>query len=125
MEILRDDLTNELIEEGQGQTIEFTWKGQSYRIDLTQKNADAFEAAVSKYVKAAIPMRAPAATRAELRSTATRGRPATAAGSERAEKKEELAAMRAWWRGQGHEIADRGRIPQAVVDAYHAANPPA
>jgi hypothetical protein len=36
--------------------------------------------------------------------------------------KEELAAIRAWARAHGHEVADRGNPPRAVLDAYDAAH---
>lgn len=31
--------------------------------------------------------------------------------------------IRAWARKSGHKIADRGRIPRSISDAYHAAHP--
>jgi uncharacterized protein YhaN len=32
-------------------------------------------------------------------------------------------SIRAWARAQGHEVADRGRLPTDIVDAYKLANP--
>ncbi|HLU98473.1 MAG TPA: histone-like nucleoid-structuring protein Lsr2 [Thermobifida alba] len=29
--------------------------------------------------------------------------------------------MRAWAKAQGRQVSDRGRIAQAIIDAYHAA----
>ncbi|MFD3920200.1 histone-like nucleoid-structuring protein Lsr2 [Streptomyces sp. NPDC058595] len=36
--------------------------------------------------------------------------------------KEELAAIRTWGRANGHQVADQGRVPKAVVDAYNTAH---
>ncbi|MEW2297118.1 histone-like nucleoid-structuring protein Lsr2 [Streptomyces sp. NPDC006743] len=36
--------------------------------------------------------------------------------------KEELAAIRAWARANGHQVADRGNPAKAVLDAYDAAH---
>ncbi|WP_377271878.1 histone-like nucleoid-structuring protein Lsr2 [Peterkaempfera sp. SMS 1(5)a] len=37
--------------------------------------------------------------------------------------RDELDTIRTWARENGHEVADRGRIPRNVVDAYRAAHP--
>lgn len=36
---------------------------------------------------------------------------------------EERAAIRAWARAEGHEVAGRGQIPNAIVRAFRAAHP--
>lgn len=36
---------------------------------------------------------------------------------------EERAAIRAWARAEGHEVAARGQIPNAIVRAFRAAHP--
>ncbi|WP_381805589.1 histone-like nucleoid-structuring protein Lsr2 [Streptomyces niveus] len=36
--------------------------------------------------------------------------------------KKQLAAIRTWARANGHQVADQGRVPQAIVDAYDAAH---
>lgn len=42
------------------------------------------------------------------------------AGSNRAPAKD-LTAVRAWARDSGYEVSDRGRVPNAVLDAYQQA----
>lgn len=88
-------------------TIRFTWSGVAYEIDLSAKNARAFEAAVEPYLKAATRV-----TTGRRRSTrkATPQRPTL-----------DFAAIRAWALDNGHKIADRGRVPTLIIDAYHAA----
>ena len=36
--------------------------------------------------------------------------------------KNQLGAVRAWARENGHKVSDRGRVSQEVLDAYKAAN---
>jgi hypothetical protein len=36
--------------------------------------------------------------------------------------KDELAEIRAWAKKNGHEVSERGRIKQDVLDAYDAAH---
>ena len=33
----------------------------------------------------------------------------------------ETATIRAWGIANGHKVSEKGRVPQSVVDAYHAA----
>jgi hypothetical protein len=35
---------------------------------------------------------------------------------------EQTAAIRSWARRNGHQVSDRGRISQSVVDAFQAAH---
>ena len=116
--VVKDDLTGKTLKEEEVHSFTFGWQGKQYSIDLGPQTAEEFLNVMDKYVNVA--------TVAESRFTPTparRGRPATASSSDRAARKEELSAIRTWWREQGNEIGDRGRIPQDIVDAYHAANP--
>ena len=47
--------------------------------------------------------------------------PVSGRGAGGRRSKEELAAIRAWARENGHEVADRGTPAQKVIDAYYAA----
>ncbi|MEO6885004.1 MAG: Lsr2 family protein [Jatrophihabitantaceae bacterium] len=100
---LRDDIDGGLAV----RTIQFVWNASTYEIDLNSKNAKAFEQALAPYVASA--RRLTTARRASVK------RPAAAAA------KHDLAAIRAWAAKNGHEIAARGRISSAVIDAFHAA----
>ncbi|MFI5945539.1 histone-like nucleoid-structuring protein Lsr2 [Streptomyces uncialis] len=61
-----------------------------------------------------------AGTRAPATSTANVPAPLSAQG-----RKAHLAAVRAWARANGHQVADRGTPSKAVLDAYAAAHQPA
>jgi hypothetical protein len=88
-------------------TVAFAFDGANYEIDLSKKNANAFEKAVRPYVEAA------------RKSKPARGRstpPKASSG-----RRTDLAAIREWAKSNGHEVSDRGRIPSAVVEAYDSA----
>lgn len=90
-------------------TITFSVDGANYEIELSKKNAAAFEKALKPYLAAARKTR-----RSPARTTPSRNsrRPAGA----------DLAAIRAWARANGHTVSDRGRIPAAITEAYHSAH---
>lgn len=86
-------------------TIAFSWNGTAYEIDLSAKNARAFEAAIQPYLNVA------------RRAPSGRG----AGGRRGGGAKLDLAAVRAWALENGHKVAERGRIPSPVLEAFHAA----
>ncbi|WP_366001928.1 Lsr2 family protein [Microbacterium sp.] len=106
---LVDDLDGTVLEEGDGKQITFSIEGRSYEIDLSDRNADKFYAAVAPFVDAARPVGR--STSASRRTRSTR-RPSDI----------DLAAVREWARANGHTVSDRGRVPASVLEAYGAAN---
>lgn len=90
-------------------TIQFSWGGTAYEIDLSGKNSRAFEEAIAPYL---------AASR-RVSGKRTSKRPA--AKPTRATARHDLAAVRAWAASNGTPVASRGRIATAVIEAYHAA----
>lgn len=89
-------------------TIRFGWEGREYEIDLNDKHEQAFRKAVARYVENA------------RRVSASRRRPAKAVQTT-ADGVEWRKAVREWAAEHGMECPPRGRIPQAVVDAYNAS----
>ncbi len=87
-------------------TIAFGYDGANYEIDLSKKNATAFEKMMRPYVDAA---------RKVGRGGVRRGRRASAPARD-------LSAVREWARANGHAVSDRGRVPAAVLEAYDSAN---
>lgn len=87
-------------------TIMFGFEGASYEIDLSKKNAAAFERVLRPYVDAA---------RKVGRTTGRRSRRGSSGPAR------DLGAIRAWARANGHAVSDRGRVPAAVLEAYDAA----
>lgn len=88
-------------------TVTFGLHGATYEIDLTKKNAKKLDDALSPFLGAA-------------RKASAAGRRSSASGART--DKEQLTAIREWARKNGHQVSDRGRIKQDVVDAYNAAN---
>jgi hypothetical protein len=82
----------------------------TYEIDLTDAEFAEYEAAVARYVKAGRLV-----TRDKVARTSSRGqRPARHTSPE-------TAAIKEWGREAGWAVPSRGRLPQALIDAYHAA----
>ena len=94
-------------------TVEFSLDGSSYTIDLSEANAGKLRKALDPYINAGTRVgRTPTG-----RIPGRRGTPVRTAGS-----RDENRLIREWAVANGHQISERGRIPQSVTDAYRAAN---
>jgi hypothetical protein len=93
-------------------TVEFSLDGVNYTIDLSEANAGKLRKALDPYITAGTRL-----GRATSRIPARRTAPARTAGS-----RDENRLIREWAVANGHQISERGRIPQSVTDAYRAAN---
>ena len=88
-------------------TIQFSYQGTQYEIDLSKKNEE-------KFIKALKPFTSKARkTRGSRRSSAK----AAVAKTD----KNQLQAIREWARANGHKVSDRGRVSQEVQDAYNSS----
>jgi nucleoid-associated protein Lsr2 len=101
---LVDDLDGGAAEE----TVEFGLDGSRYEIDLSKKNAAALRDALANYVAHARRGRGGRVSATGRRTRAARG------------DREQTQAIRAWARKNGHKVGEKGRIPAAVLEAYHA-----
>jgi hypothetical protein len=108
-----DDMTGEPVsDEDGGERIPFGHRGKHYYIDLTKVNAAAFDEVMDQFIT-----RAHRDTETERRL----GRP----GSRRS-RGQAAGEIRAWARGQGIHVSERGRIPAGVIGLYeHRNDPPA
>ncbi|MGW3960178.1 histone-like nucleoid-structuring protein Lsr2 [Amycolatopsis sp. NPDC005003] len=113
-------VTIEILDDTNGspaeQTVPFGLDGVAYEIDLSTTNANALREALAPYVSAA------------RRTGGRRIKVAVGQATDNATTQTEAATeyttthdIRTWARQNGHEVADRGRIPTSVVDAYHAS----
>lgn len=91
------------------ETVQFSLDGIGYEIDLAADNAERMRSTLEPWIAAA-------------RKTGGRfkGRRPIAGGS--GMSKQELAVVRQWAQSNGMTVADRGRIPQEVITAYHSRN---
>jgi hypothetical protein len=104
---LVDDLTQQPIEDGTGESVRFALDGVSYTIDLTGEHASELRNTLSPYVSAA--RKADVAVKSK------------SSGSSRGSKGD-LKAIREWANQNGFTVSSRGRIPSDVQAAYNAAN---
>ena len=100
-------LTDDLDGTKADRTMTFAVDGTTYEIDLSKRNAAAFQKVLAPYVGAA---------RKVKQSRVRRG---ASGGSGRGS---DLAEVRAWAKANGYEISDRGRIPASVTEAYQGAH---
>ena len=91
-------------------TVGFSLDGKSYELDLSDKNAGKLRDALAPFVDSA----------RRLGGRARRVSGSTAAVA-RTTDRQRTSAIREWARKNGHEVADRGRIPATVIEAYEKA----
>jgi hypothetical protein len=99
-------------------TTEFAVGGRSYRADLCPAHREAFLAAFRPFVDVAEVLggrRPPAVAAGPARVVPDRAFTPRAARRDR----EQVGAIRTWARANGFAVSARGRIPQAVEDAYN------
>jgi hypothetical protein len=101
---LLDDIDGSRADE----TLKFGVDGILYEIDLNAKHADKLRSSLAQYITKA--------RRVGRGQVATTGRVQASARSDR----EQNQAIREWAKVKGLEVSDRGRIPQTVVEQYHA-----
>ena len=98
---LEDDLDGGPADE----TLRFGLDGKEYEIDLRKTNASKFRRQIAPYLD-----------HARKAGRGQRRRPTrTPSGRERS------GDIRAWAKGQGISVSERGRIPASVVEQYEAA----
>jgi hypothetical protein len=104
---LTDDLDGSIA----AQTVAFAWDGTPYEIDLSKKNVAALGKALQPYIDAGRKL----GSASRINGNARRSPKATAT-------KPSLEAVRAWATEQGYEVAQRGRISAAILEAYESAS---
>ena len=97
-------VTDDLDGSKDADTYSFAWDGTEYTIDLSKKNAKAFEKALEPYLESAT-------------KVGGRKKSSSATGSGR----KDLAAVRAWAAENGYEVSARGRVSQEILNAYDAS----
>jgi hypothetical protein len=93
------------------ETVRFGLDGTQYEIDLNTKNAKKLRDALALYVASG--------RKAARGGLVVGGRTARGRGGA-ASDREQNRAIREWAKKAGKQVSDRGRIPQEIVDEYHA-----
>ncbi|BEL11003.1 Lsr2 family protein [Actinoplanes philippinensis] len=96
------------------ETVKFALDGIQYEIDLSEKNAAKLREVFEPYLKHG--------TKVARGGVVVGGRAARGRGGATADR-EQNKAIREWAKKSGKEISDRGRIPQEIVDEFHAKGP--
>jgi hypothetical protein len=110
---LIDDLDDQPIEDGAGETVAFTYRGTSYEIDLSDDHVAEFDGALERFVSAA--------RRTGGSSAARRSSSGSSAPRPRAAADTDPKAVRAWALAHGVPVNPRGRLKAEVVEQYKAA----
>lgn len=93
-----DDLDGSPLSESEHQAVHFSFNGTEYVLDLSKDNVAKFHEALMPFIAAA-------------REVPTDPR-----------SKVDASQIRAWARKKGMKVAQRGKIPFEVIDAYRRAN---
>lgn len=93
-------------------TVRFGLDGANYEIDLSAANADSLRDAVSDFIAAA--RRTGGRVKRSANSVHSAPRPTA--------NREQTKAVRDWARQNGFDLADRGRIPGNVLEAFEQAH---
>jgi hypothetical protein len=91
------------------EAVTFALDGVTYEIDLAQNNAAQLRNSIATFINA---------------TTRTGGRLKRGLGASTEtgdHDKEQTRAIREWAHDNGHQVADRGRIPAMVIAAYQAS----
>jgi len=93
-----DDLTGDEATE----TRSVIYEGKTFSVDLTEEHAKEFDAFVGKYAEAG-------------RRSVPIGRPERV---HTPQARRDLSAIREWLRAAGHDVSDRGRISEELMQAW-------
>lgn len=97
------------------ETIAFGLDGNDYEIDLNDKHASELRDAIGHWVEYSRRVKGGKSTRKVKVPTSSGGT------NGKVHVKASPRLIRDWARTNGHDVPDRGRVPQAVVDAFEAA----
>lgn len=93
-------------------TIEFTFDGKNYVIDLSEQHAAEFNEALAPYIEHARRARRAPANKRKSRSSSEAARV----------KRQKNAEIRAWALENGVTVSKRGQLGQDTIAAYEAAH---
>lgn len=95
-------------------TVIFGLDGVDYEIDLTENNANSLRSGLADFIASA--------RRTGGRVKRGLGASIAAPRGEAARSKEQTQAIRDWAKNNDYDVADRGRIPAGVIEAFEAAH---
>lgn len=100
-----DDFDGKELNREEAVSIEFSFRGKDYTIDLSADNAALFDDAIEPF-----------------RSAATRVKGDKKKTTRTPSGRTDTKAIREWANMNGHTVSERGPIPANIVEAYDAAH---
>lgn len=91
-------------------TVTFGLEGENYEIELSDANFDKLGEALAPYIAAA------------RKVAGGRGRGRARAGAPAAGGRPKASDVREWAKANNIDVPERGRIPNAILEQYEAAN---
>jgi hypothetical protein len=97
------------------QSIDFSYRGKSYSIDLNDQHAEELDEMMAPYISAAADTSRGGGVRSGRSSSPSRSR--SSSGRSDVDPKQ----VRAWAEANGVEVSPRGRISASVIEQYRQA----
>lgn len=107
------------------ETVSFAFDGYTYSLDLCKEHGEDFHNTIQGLMSAASDRTRLAGQRPRRAASGADSLPATESRTARRspDDRDRLKATREWARKNGFpELGDRGRIPQAIAEAFEAAH---
>jgi nucleoid-associated protein Lsr2 len=95
------------------ETVHFALDGADYEIDLNPDHTDALRDVFAEFISSA------RRTGGRVKHIRVAPRVDTSTSKGSASNREQTHAIREWARKNGHQVADRGRIPAAIVTQFN------
>lgn len=114
--ILTCDLHNDNTEATE--TVQFSVGRDTYELELCDKHLTDFDDKLAPFVTSGRHVSGGRSSTA-ARKSAVAGR-RQGKGRRTAPKSVDVVSVRAWARENGYDVSSRGRIPGAILDAYHS-----
>jgi hypothetical protein len=108
-----DDLDGSALSADEVKVVEFSYKGSTYLLDLSEENSRKFAELLDPYIASAT----------KVSKAAGRGRPRSASTATPKSDPSRNRRIREWARSNGHTVSTRGQISHDIIEAYEAANP--
>lgn len=115
-------LTDDLDGSQADQTVEFSYNGKWYALDLNDQNASELDDVLAPYIAAATKAGGVQARTGSRSGRSGGSRSRSSAGGGGASVGPDPKDIRSWARANGVQVSARGRISASVIEQYTAAN---
>ncbi|MEQ6896275.1 histone-like nucleoid-structuring protein Lsr2 [Microbacterium sp. KR10-403] len=116
-----DDLDGTAVAPGEGDTVEFVFRGQAYALELSSRNEEKLAQALAPFIAVArktdvvpTPVKGPAVSYSTLATNELK--------TMVADRPYELRDARRWLAANGHDVSKRGPIQEHFLKIFEEAN---